>query len=227
MRRPSGCRDRRVVNEEATSVDHAARWDEMYSERDQHWSGEPNGALVAEVADLEAGTALDVGCGEGADAIWLASRGWQVTGLDVSAVAIGRAEQAARATGASIDWIVGDLVDSVPSGQKFDLVALSYPALPTASASESVGALLEATAPGGTLLVVGHDVEGSDHFRKHAAERGFDPDDFVQPPDIAARLDNGWTIEVNETRPRITPPGFDGPDIDDVVLRARRGASPG
>lgn len=203
-------------------ADQAARWDEMYSERDQHWSGEPNGALVAEIADVDPATALDVGCGEGADAIWLARRGWTVTGIDVSSVAIERARAAAGEAGVEIDLITGDLVDSVPDGARFDLVAASYPALPKAVVDTAVDALVEATAPGGTLLIVGHDIVGSEHGRRHAEEHGFDPDDYVQVPDVVERLDADWTIEVHESRRRVMPPGFEGPDVPDVVLRARR-----
>lgn len=202
--------------------DAAREWDERYSERDQHWSGEPNGALVAETAAMTPGTALDVGCGEGADAIWLADRGWEVTGLDISAVAIGRAERAAASAGVTVEWITGDLATELPEGRSFDLVTLHYPALAKDAAEGFVQALLDATATGGTLLVVGHDFAGSEHGRHHAEERGFDPEDYVQPPDVAARLGDGWTVEVHESRPRELPEGSPGPDVPDLVLRARR-----
>lgn len=79
------------------AADQAAEWDTRYRERDgAMWSGRPNGRLVAEVADLTPGRALDVGCGEGADAIWLARRGWTVTAIDISDVAVGRAREAAE-----------------------------------------------------------------------------------------------------------------------------------
>src|SRR3954470_6989189 len=88
-----------------------AEWDARYGERDgAMWSGRPNGRLVAEVADLAPGRALDVGCGEGADAIWLAQRGWTVTAIDVSAVAVDRARAAADAAGATVEWVCGDVL---------------------------------------------------------------------------------------------------------------------
>lgn len=210
-----------MVNSDSIS-DAAAEWNERYSEREQRWSGEPNGALVAEVAGLSAGSALDVGCGEGADAIWLARQGWLVTGLDISTVAIERAQRAAGEADVAATWVVGDLSTAVSDGQRFDLVAMSYPALPTSSADRSVAALLGAVGSGGTLLVVGHDMLGSEHGRRHAEERGFDPADYVQPRDVAERLGDGWEIQVDEVRRRETPPGFEGPDIDDLVLRAHR-----
>src|ERR1700737_2768347 len=86
----------------------AAEWDARYSERDgAMWSGRPNGRLVAEVADLTPGGALEVGCGEGADAIWLARRGWTVTAIDISDVAVSRAREAAQLVGAAVAWVCG------------------------------------------------------------------------------------------------------------------------
>src|SRR5579859_4588006 len=87
----------------------ATEWDARYSERDgAMWSGRPNGRLLAEVAGLTPGRALDVGCGEGADAIWLARSGWTVTAIDVSDVAVRRAREAAELAGAMVDWVCRD-----------------------------------------------------------------------------------------------------------------------
>jgi 2-polyprenyl-3-methyl-5-hydroxy-6-metoxy-1,4-benzoquinol methylase len=83
-------------------VDDSA-WDERYSEHAQMWSGRPNGTLLVEVVALTPGTALDVGCGEGGDAVWLAEHGWRVTGLDVSQAALTRAQTAARARGVDVE----------------------------------------------------------------------------------------------------------------------------
>src|SRR5207249_5653217 len=91
----------------------AAEWDARYSERDgARWSGRPSGRLVAEVTDLTPGRALDVGCGEGADAIWLARRGWTVTGIDISDVAVCRAREAAELAGAAVGWVCGDALQT-------------------------------------------------------------------------------------------------------------------
>src|ERR1051325_4669995 len=88
----------------------AAEWDARYRERDgAMWSGRPNGRLVAEVAALAPGRAFDVGCGEGGDAIWLARRGWTVTAIDISEVAISRA-RASHPNGRSVEWICGDVL---------------------------------------------------------------------------------------------------------------------
>src|SRR5579871_5362086 len=91
------------------SAGQAAEWDARYREREgQMWSGRPNGRLQAEVAGLTPGRALDVGCGEGADAIWLARSGWTVTAIDISDVALSRAREAAERAGVMVEWVCGD-----------------------------------------------------------------------------------------------------------------------
>jgi SAM-dependent methyltransferase len=196
-------------------------WDEEYARRERWWSGAPNATLVTEVASLGPGTALEVGCGEGADAIWLAQQGWDVTGVDISQVALDRASRAAAEAGVSVRWERRDLVaDGAPAGEGggFDLVTVHYPALPRTPEDEAIVALLGAVAPGGTLLLVAHDVTG------HHGHAGDDVP-IVQPEDVVDHLSSGWTIDVLETRPRTAPPGHTGPDVPDVVLRARRSGS--
>ena len=192
-------------------------WDRRYGQEDQLFSGAVNASLVAEVADLTPGTALDVGCGEGADALWLASRGWDVTAVDISALALERARVAAERAGVSVVWQQADVATEPPEPGRFDLVSVHYPALRHRDDDAAIHALVGAVAPGGTLLIVGHDAAA---MKGHHV--GFDPDDYVQPPDVVPFLDHGWTIDVDVVRPRVNPPGHDGPDIPDAVLRARR-----
>ncbi len=131
-------------------------WEDFY--RDGRWSGKPNALLVEEVSDLAPGTALDLGCGEGGDAIWLASQGWGVSAVDVSATALARAAGHAAAAGVTetIDWERHDLAVSFPSGS-FDLVSACYLHSPVQMPRERVlRSAAGAVAPGGTLLVVGH-----------------------------------------------------------------------
>ena len=199
--------------------DGAEDWDQRYGSEDQLFSGAVNGALAAEAASLNPGRALDVGCGEGADAIWLAARGWEVTGVDISGLALERAQVAAEAAGVLVAWEQADVTVDPPKPEAYDLVSAFYPALRHTPDEAAISALIDAVAPGGTLLVVGHDVDSMKHHHV-----GFDPDDYVQPPDIAERLGDGWTIETLELRPRVRPPGHDGPDIPDRILRARRSA---
>src|SRR6478672_3223419 len=194
-----------------------AEWDNRYLDREQLWSGQPNGALVAEVAGLAPGRVLDVGCGEGADAVWLARGGWQVTALEVSGVALERAAGHARDAGVTVAWVHAGLVEAALPPASFDLVSAQYPALLRTPDAAAERALLAAVAPGGLLLLVHH--AGMDTQPVH--DGGFDPADYVWPAMIAALLDDDWQVEVDEQRPRIVPEGGAGAHhVDDVVLRA-------
>ena len=195
-----------------------AEWDERYASAEQVWSGRPNGALVAEVAGLRPGRALDVGCGEGADVVRLAQQGWDVTGLDVSQVALDRAAMHARQAGASVRWVHADLVQAQLPAGAFDLVSAQYPALLRTPGDDAERALLAAVAPGGPLLVVHH----ADIDPEEAKARGFDPADYVGPADVAALLDDGWRVEVDEKRSRDITGGAGAHHTHDLVLRARR-----
>ncbi len=133
-------------------------WDGLYNEREQVWTGRPNEAVVREVSELPPGTALDVGCGEGGDAIWLAQHGWQVTGTDVSPVALARAAAAAAELGVGdrVIWRWHDLTSSFPIGS-YDLVSAAFLHSPVDMPREEIlRAAARAVAPGGTLLIVGH-----------------------------------------------------------------------
>jgi SAM-dependent methyltransferase len=196
----------------------AAEWDARYTEAEQVWSGNPNGALVTEVSGLPPGRALDVGCGEGADAVWLARHGWEVTALDVSQVALDRAVRHAREAGVRVRWIRSGLVEASLAPGAFDLVSAQYPALRRTPKAEAERALLAAVAPGGLLLVVHH----ADIDADHARERGFDPADYVQPAGVADLLDDDWQLEIDETRPRTVEAGAGAGHRLDQVLRARR-----
>ena len=196
-----------------------AEWDNRYMDRQQLWSGRPNGALVAEVAGLTPGRVLDVGCGEGADAVWLARGGWEVTALEVSGVALERAAGHARDAGVTVRWMHAGLAEAPLPPASFDLVSAQYPALLRTPDAAAERALLAAVAPGGVLLLVHH--AGMDTRHEHDA--AFDPADYVWPSMVAALLDDDWRVEVDEQRPRVAPDGGAGAHhTDDVVLRARR-----
>jgi SAM-dependent methyltransferase len=196
-----------------------AQWDRRYAERERLWSGQPNGALVTEVAGLTPGRVLDVGCGEGADAIWLARGGWDVTAVEVSGVALERAARHARDAGVVVGWVHAGLVEAALAPASFDLVSAQYPALLRTPDDAAERALLAAVAPGGVLLLVHH--VGMDTQQLH--DSGFDPADYVWPSMVAALLDEDWEIELNEERPRIAPDGGAGAHhTEDLVLRARR-----
>jgi SAM-dependent methyltransferase len=196
----------------------AAGWDERYAGAEQIWSGRPNGVLVAETEGLPPGRALDVGCGEGADAVWLALQGWEVTGLDVSQVALDRAEAAAQDVGVSVRWLCAGLLEAALPAGGFELVSVQYPALLRTPGNDAERALFAAVAPGGTLLVVHH----ADFDAEHATPHGFDPADYVGHDDLAALLGDGWQVETAERRPRDVRAGAGAHHTHDLVLKARR-----
>ena len=196
-----------------------AQWDQRYSEFEQMWSGAPNGALVAEVAGLTPGRVLDVGCGEGADAIWLAANGWSVTAVEVSGVALARAAQHAADANVAVHWVHAGLVEAALPPASFDLVSAQYPALLQTPDAAAERALLDAVALGGVLLLVHH--AGMEDHRHEGSS--FNNAEFVWPRMVAALLDDEWVIEVDEVRPRAVPEGGAGAHhADDVILRARR-----
>lgn len=192
-------------------------WDEMYRGREQVFSGEPNGVLVAEITGMPPGQALDVGCGEGADALWLARRGWMVTAVDISPTALRRAARAGADVAGRVAWARGDLTAAPPPAGAFDLVNIQYFPIPRRPSHTALRGLLAAVAPGGTLLFVSHDLADlpPDHHHRRAR-------DHYQPADVAALLDDDWIIRVDEVRPRAAsaPPGTR--HTRDTVLRAER-----
>ena len=203
--------------------DAAASWDEFYRSSQRVWSGNPNPQLVAEVTGLAPARALDVGCGEGADAIWLAGQGWDVVAVDISAVALERAAQHVRAAHQrllrSIEWRQADLITEPPEPASFDLVSSQFMQLPPDPRFRLFAALIEAVRPGGTLLVVGH--HPSDMGR--GVRRPPSPELFYTADAVADLLDGSWTVVANEARPRTTttPEGV-VTTIHDAVLRATR-----
>ena len=199
-----------------------AAWEDRYNEKAEGiWSGNPNAVLVSETAELAPGTALDVGCGEGADALWLAARGWKVTGTDISTVALGRAAAHARSQGMDVDWVHVDLLADPPAAASFDLVTAHFMQLPPKERVALYSALAEAVAPGGTLLLVGHHPEGlppSKHHHHH--------DMMFTAEQLAAELDPAtWELQVVETRFRLAtgPEGVEM-SLGDAVLRAKKRA---
>ena len=203
-------------------------WQHRYGEG-RMWSGNPNGTLVQEVEALAPGRALDVGAGEGGDAIWLAERGWQVTATDIATVALDRIAAEATRRNLEITCLHADAngLDPYPPGE-FDLVSAHYASIPRTPDDRAVRNLLDAVAPGGTLLVVGHDLAPMrEPIDTRTHSRGFDPDAYVRVDDFASVLARtaGWEVEVHETRPRPTG-ATSAHHVDDVVLRARRQEAP-
>lgn len=201
-------------------------WDHRYGGDVHVWSGNPNGTLVAEVADLPSGRVLDVGAGEGGDALWLAERGWAVTANDISARGLSRLAAEAERRGLSVECLHADAneLGAFEAGS-FDLVSMQYGSIHRTPDQRALKNLLGAVAPGGTLLVVGHDLTPwSTPIDMAEQTRMFDPDAYLGIDEIARAVTEhtDWEPELHETRSR--PPGAASAHhhVDDVVLRARR-----
>ncbi|MFC0627722.1 class I SAM-dependent methyltransferase [Kribbella deserti] len=201
-----------------TEVYDEAFWEERYGSSERVWSGKPNPQLVAEAEGLPPGKALDVGCGEGADAIWLASRGWRVTAVDFSKVALARAAE--HAGDLAIDWQHVDVTAWDPPKQAFDLVSAQFMHLPNEPREVLYAGLADAVAPNGRLLIVAHhprDLETT-------AGRPHLPDMFFTAEQLAATLDPAeWTVLATDARPRAVADSDGKPiTIHDAVLHAER-----
>ena len=200
-----------------------AYWEERYRDHSAARSRSPNPQLVTEAGQLAPGTALDAGCGEGADAIWLASRGWRVTAVDIAPTALRRARDQAETLGVEvtsrIDWVQADLTSWTPAENHFDLVSAQY--VHAAASREALFRRLAASvAPGGTLLIVGHAPSDQQTTSSHASA----PEAHGTAEEVAASLDpHRWDIAVAEVRPRSVT-RHDGHEITirDAVLRARK-----
>ena len=201
-----------------------AFWEERYRSSDALWSGRPNAQLVAEAGPLAPGRALDVGCGEGADAVWLARRGWAVTAVDISETALGRARDHAVDAGAEVadhvEWVHDDVTTFDPGTRRFDLVSAQFVHLPGTLRDTVHRRLAGAVDEGGTLLIVAHDPTDLET----TVGRPPFPDFFAAAAEVAAVLDEAdWEVLVTEARPR---PAVDaeGRDVTvhDAVTVARR-----
>jgi len=194
-------------------------WDQRYAERDLVWSAGPNRFLEAETADLPAGRALDVACGEGRNAIWLAERGWRATGVDYSPVAIDKARAWATERGVEVEWIVGDVTAWTPAPRGYDLVAVMYLQLPADERAVAYARAAEAVSSGGTLLVVAHDLDNL----AHGYGGPKDPDVLTTPESVVATIGDLTVVRAEQVR---RPVDTDDGTVDaiDTLVRATRAA---
>lgn len=199
--------------------DSAEHWDARYS-GDKIWSGNPNDALVTEVSELEPGRALDVGCGEGADSVWLAKRGWDVTALDISKNAMALTLNLAGRKGVELTSVAAGLLDAALEPESFDLVSAMYSPLARTPDRLAENRLIDLVKPGGQLLIVHHARLQAENWDGH----GPDPAKYLAPADIAevALERGGWETIVNETRGRKIAEGAGAHHAEDVVIRLRK-----
>jgi len=192
-------------------------WDERYAGPELVWGAGPNCFVAEELAALRPGRALDLGSGEGRNAIWLAERGWQVTGVDFSAVGLARAADLARQRGVEVGWVKADLLSYQPSPAGYDLVLIAYIQLPADELAALVRTAAAAVAPGGTLLAVGHDRDN--------LGRGYGgpqyPHVLWTPESVAGALD-GLTIQrAEQVRRHVQTAEGERVAIDTLVRAAR------
>jgi SAM-dependent methyltransferase len=207
-------------------------WDDRYQSADRLWSGNPNAQLVAQASDLAPGSALDVGCGEGADAIWLAGRGWHVTAVDVSAVALERAALHAAARGGEvadrISWRREDMYSFDPGARAFDLVSAQFMYLPGEAFAAMLARLAAAVRPAGTLLVVGHHPDDMHARGAQVADMAWTAEQLAATLDAAeGDVVTAASIEREPTElqaAQMQEAGADNGSLTakDTVLRARR-----
>ena len=196
----------------------AAGWDRRYSTTELIWTAEPNRFLVEEAAGLQSGRALDLGAGEGRNAVWLASQGWQVVAVDFSAVGLEKAADLASHAGVELDLVVADATDELPE-PGFDLVVALYLHLPSEQRRVAHRNAAAALAPGGTLLVVAHDTTNL----TDGVGGPQDPSVLFGPEDVTADLADTGVEIVRAERVQRPVPAEDGTRTAiDALVRARR-----
>jgi SAM-dependent methyltransferase len=198
----------------------ATEWNERYAKTELEWGAQPNRFLVQEVDGLRPGRALDIAAGEGRNALWLAERGWVVTAVDFSSVAIDKGRRLAAERGLEVEWLVADVVPFDPGLDRFDLVIAFYLHLVASEMQKVLAKAAASLRENGTLLIVGHDstnpVEGVGGPQ--------DPTILHDPDELISDLE-GLIVE-KAGRVLRPVPGADRSAIDTLV-RARRSSSDG
>ncbi len=201
-------------------------WDRRYAEREFVWTVEPNRLLVHEAEGLQPGRALDLACGEGRNAVWLAEHGWQVTGVDFAAVGLDKARRLASARGVEGEWIAADLLEYRPEPRSFDLVLVHlvlvlYLQLPASERTPVLRDAANAVADVGTFLVVAHDssnLENGYGGPQHAEV-------LYTAEEVVADLDGSGLLIERAERVERTVETPDGVQIAlDALVRASRSA---
>ncbi len=194
-------------------------WNRKHGEAGPLFGTEPNRFLVAEAEGLAPGRALDLACGAGRNAVWLAEHGWSVTGADFSDVALANARRLAAERGVEVEWIEADLGEWEPPPRAFDLVAVFYLQVPAGERRLMHARAAESVAPGGTLLVVGHDLENLNGG--HGGPK--DPRVLFTPEDVAVELPG---LEIEKAERVLRPVETEDGEVHaiDALVRAHRAA---
>ncbi|MBO0776350.1 MAG: class I SAM-dependent methyltransferase, partial [Actinobacteria bacterium] len=193
------------------------QWDQLYAGTELVWTAGPNQFVAEELAGEPPGRVLDLGTGEGRNAIWLAGQGWQVTAVDFAAAGLAKAQRLAAARGVTVEWVQADLRRYQPAQGAYDLVLIAYIHLPWAEFAALLSAAESALAPGGTLLVVGHDADN--------ISRGYggpqDPEILHRAGDVVAALPGLAIRRAGQARRKVQTDAGERVAIDTVV-RAQR-----
>lgn len=198
----------------------ATEWDARYAGSELVWGAEPNRFVAAELVDRTPGRALDVACGEGRNAIWLATKGWTAAGVDFSHTAVERARRLAAEAGVAdrTEFVVGDvLTDAAPAGE-YDAVVVAYLHLPADQRRRALGHAAGRLAPGGLLVVVGHDTSNLTEGVGGPQDASvlFTPEEVVE--DVKAALGESWVVDKAE---RVLRPVGDQTAVDALVVGHR------
>ncbi len=196
------------------------RWDERYAGTEFEWTTRPNQFVAAELAELPPGRALDLAAGAGRNSVWLAERGWRVTAVDFSRIGLDQGRKLATARGveaARIEWIVADLCDYEPDRGSFDLVLVAYLQVGAELRAAVLARAAAALAPGGTLLVVGHDLT---NLTEGVGGPQY-PEVLYTPESIAAEVSGLRVLRAERVHRAVERDGGSGTAIDTLVLAVR------
>jgi 2-polyprenyl-3-methyl-5-hydroxy-6-metoxy-1,4-benzoquinol methylase len=194
-----------------------AEWDRRYATAELVWTASPNRFVVEETAGMRPGRALDLAAGEGRNAVWLAERGWRVTAVDFSSVALGKAERLAASRGVSVTPVTADLREYRPGEGAYDLVLIAYVHLPAAEFALVLRRAVSAVAPSGALVVIGHD-------RTNLTDGVGGPSDpgvLYTPESVTAALDGMVVRRSERARRPVTIETGERDAIDTVVHAVR------
>jgi SAM-dependent methyltransferase len=192
-------------------------WNARYAGSELLWTAEPNRRFASEVEGLEPGRALDLGCGEGRNAVWLAEHGWRTTGVDFSDVALAKAERLAANRGVDVEWVLADVLEHEPERGAFGLVAVLYLQLPREELAQVLRSAADALAPGGTLVVLGHDTTNLTDGHGGPSDAAV----LFTPEGVVAHLD-GLVVERAEKVHRAVSLAQGEATAIDALVRARR-----
>jgi SAM-dependent methyltransferase len=196
----------------------ARDWDRRWEDKRLHARGEPSPVVIAALESLAGGTALDLGCGAGRHAVWLTEHGWRVTAVDFSDEALRQGRERASERGVDIDWVQADLRDYVPPHEAFDLVLVAYLHMPADERRAILAKATAAVAPGGTFLLVGHDLTNLGT----GAAGPTTPAVLYNPEDIVAELTGVDVQRADQVRrPTRTEDGVAVDAVDALVLATR------